>query len=355
MAKIAHFKSILTKQGWMVSVPPSSSGSGKRIRRFFETEKLADAHGAKLRADYHKGLRAGVLEVKTAMLAAEAKKLLDPHNLSILDAAKMVVAQIEASGSTETFKERYDRFVVEMEPHWSPRYSHDMGKLVNWTGGEFFKLRVSEITPQRIKQALRDNGATAASTLDNRARYVSAVLKARGGRKRRKEIKILSVRHCAALLRASKTREERWAVALLLFAGIRPSAEDGEISRLQWEAVDSVDQGHIYVSAEVSKTNTDRHILITPRLARLLKEHPKGGPVVPANWPRVYARLRKDANLGREQDLLRHTFASNFLVAYGDDRCKEAMGHTPGSTTLFRHYRRSVVPAAGEKYFGKVK
>ena len=146
-----------------------------------------------------------------------------------------------------------------------------------------------------------------------------------------------------------------WAVALLLFAGIRPSAEDGEISRLQWEAVDSVEPGHIYVSAAVSKTNTDRHILITPRLGRLLRGHPKMGPVIPANWPRVYARLRKEARLGREQDLLRHTFASNFLVAYGDDRCKEAMGHTPGSTTLFRHYRRSVVAAAGEKYFGKVK
>jgi integrase len=127
-------------------------------------------------------------------------------------------------------------------------------------------------------------------------------------------------------------------VALLLFAGIRPDAEAGEISRLQWEAVGETE---IYVSPEVSKVG-DRHVPITPRLRRLLRGHPKSGSVVPAGWRRAWQRIRRVSGISEMQDVCRHTFASNHLAAFGEDATKQAMGHTAGSSTLFRHYRRAI-------------
>lgn len=150
------------------------------------------------------------------------------------------------------------------------------------------------------------------------------------------------------MLRACESPEERRAVALLLFAGIRPDSEGGEIARLQWEDV-GADQ--IYIAAEVAKTGTDRHIPITPRLARLLRGRDTTGPVVPANWKRVYQRIRKAAGV-TGQDVTRHTFASNYLAAYGIDSARQAMGHSQTSATILRHYRRAVTEAAGRKHFG---
>jgi hypothetical protein len=52
------------------------------------------------------------------------------------------------------------------------------------------------------------------------------------------------------------------------------------------------------------------------------------------------------------QDGTRHAFASHHLVAFGEASTQAAMGHTEGSRTLFRHYRRAVPEEAGKKYFG---
>lgn len=151
-----------------------------------------------------------------------------------------------------------------------------------------------------------------------------------------------------AVLAACKDAGERFAVALLLYAGIRPDAETGEISRLDWE---NVSKSEIYVPQDASKTGADRIIPIRPVLRRALKGHPKAGPVIPANWKRVWQRIRKDAGIGHLQDVLRHTFASHHLAAFGDDSTKAVMGHTANSSTLFRHYRRAVTEAQGKVFF----
>ena len=138
-------------------------------------------------------------------------------------------------------------------------------------------------------------------------------------------------------------------VALLAFAGIRPDAESGEIARLDWEAVGAKE---IYIAPATSKTGSDRHIEITPRLRAELKGHPASGPVLPAGWRRSWQRIRKAAGIAGEQDILRHSYASHMLAATDEAKAKAAMGHTAGSSTLFRHYRRAVTQADGLAYFG---
>lgn len=347
MARQPKFNPTETRFGWMISIPESMSSTGKRERRFFETDKLAIAFGKKLRSEFNAGMRGGVIPFALAMDAAEASRLLEPFGITLLDAVKMAVTRLTATGSAETFQERYDRALLANEGRWSDRYENDMGKLPRWVGKPFMATRLAEIDDMAIVAALKANGAGSQSTLDTRGRYVSAIIGHRDRHHKSTEIRILSMAQCEALVTACQSPEERRAVGLLLWAGIRPDAEDGEISRLQWE---NVRKTEIYVPSDTSKTGTDRHIPITPRLRRMISGHNPDGPVVPANWKRVYQRLRKDGGV-TGQDVLRHTFASHFLAAFGDMATKQAMGHTAGSDTLFRHYRRAVTEADGKRFF----
>lgn len=335
----------------MVSVPANMSSTGKRVRRFFSNPTDAEKFAASLRKKYREGRRGGVIPHELAVMAGTAAELLEPHGVTILDAARSFIERLESSGSPETFSQRYDRALLENEEHWSDRYKLDMERLPRWVGKGFMARRLCDITPAIIEAALKSHGASAQSTLDSRTRYVSAVMNHKPRHRKKSEIDIMTPRQCGQMLRACESPEERRAVALLLFAGIRPSAEDGEISRLDWEAVGKTD---VFVSKEVSKTS-DHHIPITPRLRRLLRGHPTEGPVVPANWRRVYKRLRSAVDgIAGKQDITRHTFASNFLAAFGEHEAKQAMGHTANSSTLFRHYRRAVREADGKKFFGVV-
>ena len=60
--------------------------------------------------------------------------------------------------------------------------------------------------------------------------------------------------------------------ALCLFAGIRPSIYDGEISRLQPASV-RIETGTIHIEPEVSKVRTKRLVAIQPNLAAWLRAY----------------------------------------------------------------------------------
>jgi len=343
------FSPVETARGWMVSVPPTMASSGRRERRYFADEKKAKEYAGQIRAQWSKGLRGGILDANTAAEAKQALELLRPMGMGLLDAARLVLRQASeaGTGSAETLRERWLAYCGRMEPHWRTRYAHDMGKVPRWVGPELMRARVCEVTPERLAAALRAHGAASESTLKMRSDRVNAVLKNRGSRKRSHNIAIMTVYQCARMLRSAETLAQRQAVALLLFAGVRPSAEDGEITRLEWDAVGEDD---IYISPEVAKTGSDRHIPLTPRLRRLLRGRPHEGAVMPPGWKKAWQRLRKAAGV-TQQDITRHTFASNFLAAYGEQAAKSAMGHAAGSDTLLRHYRRAVLEKAGKRFF----
>jgi integrase len=298
MPKRPDFEPIETPDGWCVNVPASMSAKGRRERRFFADRKAAERFGGSMRRKFAEGHRGALLPADVAMQAAEAFRLLEPLGVSILDAAKQAAERVRLAATNETFGERYLRVMVEREGGWSTRYRADMAKVPRWVGREVMEARVADLTPAALKAALVANGAGAATTVKARMQRVLSVMAGKEARQKRvREIEILTPKQAAAVLRACATPAERRAVALLLFAGIRPSAEDGEIVRLRWDAVGA---SEIYVSAEVAKTNTDRHIPITPRLARLLRGHPATGPVVPPRWKLAYQRSgRRPASMRR--------------------------------------------------------
>ena len=348
MPRSPKFSPRLTPDGWAVEIPESMSSSGRRERRFFAIERDAIRFAAVIRSQWREGRRGGIIPADLARMAAEAERMLKPHGLTILDAARAAVARIEADGDRETLRERYDAAVIDGEGRWSERYLSDMERLPKWVGPELMARRVADLSPAMIDAALREHGAEAQSTLEMRRRYVAAILGHRPAHRKSRTVEILTLKQAEALLAACGDLDERRAVALLLWAGIRPDATHGEISRLDWGAVGATE---IYIGRREAKTNTDRIIPVTARLAREIAGHPAEGTVAPANWKRRWARIRKDAGVSG-QDITRHTFASYFLAAFGEDAALAAMGHTAGSRTLFRHYRAAVAPEQGREYFG---
>ncbi len=347
MPKRPDFKAIETESGWMISVPPSMSSTGKRERRFFEEPSHAEVFAKKLRGKYARGERGVVIDTAGASDAAEALAILAGTGITLTDAAKAALAAHQAGGKSEPFRVRYERAVLEGEARWRPSYLRDMGKLPDWVSEGFMDRQCSTITKDAVLLELKECGTKAQSTLQQRARYISAILGHKERHRKSKEIVILTDEQVEKMIAAAVTPQEQFTVGLLLFAGIRPSVEDGEITRLDWSAVGKKE---IYIAPDVSKTGSDRHIPITPRLARMIEGHPKEGTVLPANWRRVYKRLRAAAGT-KASDVTRHTFASHYLAAYGEEKTKAAMGHTQDSRTLFRHYRVAVTEAAGKTYF----
>lgn len=345
--KTPEFNVIDTPSGWMVSVPAAMTGNGKRKRKFFSSKTAAERFAGRLRAAFSAGIRNAVLPANVAVMAAEAVRVLDGTGLTLLDAARIARDSVVGDGQGETFGERHRRCLLANEGRWRDRYADDMARISRWVPQWFLDLPCGAVSNDTMERALTDGRSLSRSTIDTRMRYLSAVVGHRDRHRRSADIHILDVGACARLLRRCESKQEVWAVALLLFAGIRPDAEHGEIMRLDWSAVGAEE---IYVSGEVSKTGSDRHIQILPRLARLLRGHPHDGTVVPANWRRVWRRLRSGEI---PQDACRHTYASHLLAWYGGEEgpTQMALGHVAGSRTLFRHYRRSVTIEQGRRFF----
>jgi integrase len=323
------------------------TGTGKRVRKIFSDEKVALKFAAKKRAEHGAGIRGASIPLLLATQAAEAERILEGTGVSIVEAARMASARVKSSGGSEPFKSRYDRAVIANEEHWSERYADDMGRIHRWVPAWFMDSPCGTIDRDLITRALTDGKKLFASTIDARTRMILAVVNFRERHRKTTEITILTLDQLNGLFTACENEEEKRAVAMLVYAGIRPDSEQGEIRRLDWEAVG---KSEIYVSREVSKVG-DRHVPILPALKRWIKGHPKDGPVAPGDWKRRWARIRKSAGISDLQDVCRHTFASHYLAAYGEDAAKQAMGHTAGSDTLFRHYRRAVTKADGVKFF----
>ena len=337
-----------TPEGVRVSIPATLSGDGKRHRRFFRTMSEAKKFASNLRNQHDSGLRNRAISANLAAEAALAVDMLAPTGLSLIEAVRIAIKRMAHGGDTQTFSQRYQLAVADGSTRWSHRYQIDVAKIPRWVSESFMAKPCGTIDRAVIEEALVEDRPLKRSTLEARTRMILAVLNYRERHRRSGEIKILTLTEVEAVLSHCRTPEERRVVALLAFAGIRPDAESGEIARLDWEAVGAKE---IYISPGVSKTGSDRHIPLTPRLRELLEGHPESGPVRPVQWRRSWQRIRKAAGLDG-QDVLRHSFASHYLAATDEAKAKAAMGHTAGSSTLFRHYRRAVTQADGLAYFG---
>jgi integrase len=349
MPKHPKFPVTETAEGkFRVNISALMSPTGRQQRRFFDKRADAEKFAGKLRTQYREGERSGVISRRVAMEAVEAMRILAPLEISLIEAAREILALRMANDNPETFGERFARIMPLGEEHWSELYTREIRKMGGRLPAWFREMRCSAITTPIIVKALNDAALVALSTQETRMRLVYAILRYKPRHRASRVVAILSREQVAAIFTACENEQETWACALMIYAGIRPAVEDGEITRLDWA---DISKDSIFISNLVAKTNTERLIPITPALARLIHGHPSEGSVVPANWKRRVDRIRKQAGIMGMHDVTRHTFASHFLAAYGEDVCKNAMGHTAGSRTLFKHYRRAISEKDGLSFF----
>ena len=343
---------------YKVEIPASVSESGKRERIIRADEKEAKKVQRQLKKQYHEfGTQAGAVNPRLASEAYEAAELLRPFGATILEAAKEYISRRKAAGATVPFAKAWDDYVEHLEaagrrPSTIEDYSRDRKALPDW----LFTQEVATITGADIEKAcdasIKKRPLKRGPTWNRRLREIRAVFnhatstEAKAATVRKKAPDIITVEQAKELMRLAEKRGCALPFALLLFAGIRPDARNGEISRITWEAI-----GRKFITLPIddTKTSSTRQIPIMPNLREWL-DACKGDPIIPKGWMNSYREIRKELGLEKKQDVLRHTFASNFYRLYGFNETAEAMGHS-SVKTFEAHYKNAVEPEDAQKMF----
>jgi len=168
---------------------------------------------------------------------------------------------------------------------------------------------------------------------------------------RRGSAKTLTAEQCEKLMRYIETFEGGVFVpyfCLCLFAGIRPSIEVGEISKLRPESV-HLETGAIMIEPEVSKVRMKRNVTIQPNLAAWLRAYPLSRfPIIPKNATNLRRGIAE--KFGLSHDIMRHTFISMHVAKYRS--MGEAALQAGNSESIIRkHYLDLKTPAEAEQFF----
>ena len=124
---------------------------------------------------------------------------------------------------------------------------------------------------------------------------------------------------------------------LSIFAGLRRS----EVGRLTWDDVD-LERKHIYVSAEVSKTNSSRYVELMPNAIKWLKLCDQSESILTVPTKRQ-AIIRQKANLKKwQRNIMRHTACSMYYAYHEDEGALTSWaGH--GLDVFLKHYKNAVL------------
>ncbi|MDR3403523.1 MAG: site-specific integrase [Chthoniobacter sp.] len=343
---------------WLVNLPSRFTSSGKRERHFFKKKTEADefARRQRIRLENY-GSSGAVLPAGRVEEAAIAFERLNPLGVSLTQVVDEYVARREREGKSVTLREAFRRF----EDFNPLRRSQAYRIQLAYTLRKFERLQdklVASIARDEIEGALAGAPPSARNAF---LRVLSAVFnycikrdwletnpvqKVDRADVPRGAIKILQVGETRALLSACLDidRELIPYHALGLFAGIRPN----ELNRMVWEQIHMKDK-EIKLPPDVVKTRNGRVIAIEPTLAKWLKFHVntggnRTGEIAPKNNQRKRLRAirRKAGTVPWVQDVLRHSYASHWLKAFGDKgKLLGYMGHATDDM-LLEHYLRAV-------------
>lgn len=143
------------------------------------------------------------------------------------------------------------------------------------------------------------------------------------------------------------------AVALLLYAGIRPR----EVRRMKWRDMD-LRENTITVRSQCSKTGGVRQVEICPALRRILLRCAEESEceVCPKNWQKKWRQIRSESGFDGcwVQDILRHTYASYHAKHFGDlPRLQLNMGHSDLSLLRARYVNMYGISRSEARMFFK--
>jgi integrase len=340
---------------------------GKRSRSFFETKKEADTFAELKNVElWNGGIEAAQFSSALRVMAREAATALAPFGKNIRDAVNFYLPHLQATNRSCGFRALTDELLeVKAKDGASARYLGDLRSRLRQFGATFNAVNVSDITAITVDEWLRalDVGPTTRNNFRRVLIVAFNYAKFRGycltnpakESTQAKEIKtaarILTVQQAADLLTHSEA-EILPAIALGLFAGIRPEAEG---LQLDWSHIDFEDKT---INIEPDKTKVDssaRYVDMSESLVAWLLPYRKlKGDVFPS-LDRYYTLLgaaRVAAKIKDwPHDALRHSYGT---YHYGKHRnaalTQGQMGHT-NARIFFKHYRKPIKKAVADKYW----
>lgn len=358
---------------YFVFVPASLSESGTREKRYFKTQALAKdfIRITKAKIKDH-GVKSIQLSAETTMDALKAVSILDKMDgVTLAAAAAFYVNHHSAAAKCPTLAEAFDES-IERRQNLSAFYIRDMKAFKKKLPEEFLNQNCYDITGKQIAAEL--TRATGGATMwHNRFRIIRTIFSdlVKSGTLKNNpcanihppkfkmvdEVHILTPQQCHAIFDSCRlyddgiTRDCRECAApfaILIFGGVRPI----ELTRLTWDAV-NLQSGFIRLSGSVTKTGKTRNVHISDTLRAWLETVPEDrreGKIIPNDWRRKSARVRKEAGLDGHamMDAPRHTYGSFTVALEGIDYVRSCMGH--GFTQTFeRHYHNAMtIPQAKE-------
>lgn len=140
--------------------------------------------------------------------------------------------------------------------------------------------------------------------------------------------------------------------ALAYFAGIRPSKDDSELTKLAEHEDDFINlkTGQIFIPAKFSKTKNDRQIAISDNLRAWLEAY-RGFPIIPKNYGTPLSKIRTHFDLKR--DVTRHSFIS-YHVALNRSIGDAALQAGNSESMVRTHYLNLHTREEGEAFFSIV-
>jgi integrase len=370
---------------WCISIPPKLSETGKRQRRFFKSK--TEASGAikriKVRQENH-GTAAKLLAPSDEEQAASALKLLKEAGdaKQLTEIVQEYLQRKADDRASVTLKHCWNEYIKGADGRHKKNLERTLKRLKPIEG-----ILVSRLTAKDIETCLKGASNTYWNSM---LREIRAVLnfgkKGRNGwltknpaddvEKRTHqlgEVQIYTVEQSKEIMAAGvrKHPEIVPALAMMLFAGIRPDQEDGEITKLEWGHVLHTDRHHkrLELPGIITKTGKQRSIKIRPGLLSWIQWHHKrisqaaskgarkvelSGLVCPEKGTVLRGKIRdvfEEAGVERIQDGFRHSFASYLAPIEGLDIVETELGHQGGREVLNRHYRTDIRKPVAKKFW----
>jgi len=365
---------------WKYDLPDTLSPTGKRQRKTFATKKLAEiSRQADLERHKLYGIEGHTLKASQATDAARALEVLEPYEATLTEAAKFYSdwrkQQLGSRMFAEVWQER-----IEAMTGLSDAHVRKAEQVRNKLLPKFGNRLVCNINHDELRSAL-NNAYPTAHGFNLALRMIAPAFKLsmiegwisenpcdRIQKKQtgRHEIRILTLNQCRKVMMSAidyrqkkdfpeflrvDARGAMPALALMLFAGVRPG---GEISRLTWNDID-LKAGTCFVSNKKAKTDRSRHFTLPDACIAWLELTPlteRIGGITPPNWKKCWQAVRRNAGISDLQDGLRKTFASCHLQHFNDVKAtRSILGHEQGDV-LFTNYRGLIKPTDAALFWG---
>ncbi|MDA9764933.1 site-specific integrase [Opitutales bacterium] len=393
MPRTTKLKPVKVGDGkWRLNIPAEYSNTGKRRRMLFPSEAKAEAEVRRLKGHVSKHGSASTrftneesTDARAALSMLKDSNLKEDHDLTLKAAVKHYLEHLhEAETSVtvaEVFKASLRERTEDRGRKWSTQHEQEtravmLGPLPNTRASEdrretkkgflyhFGERSVDSVGKDEILRFIRKYYGSSDYNFNRALRTIKPIFQyaqkkgwarvsptaeiyARDAYTETEVLKIEEFNLASELMQTDKFRDISAGIAILMWAGLRPSELMGNNDKppLLWEDIYLNPQGahtkpYIDVKDVNAKGSDGRLVEIEPNLVSWLEDVPKEKREGPVLAGRGYKEFRKALGVTGKHDIFRHSYATyHFHHFKSIDQTMVQLGHT-NRKTFEKHYKR---------------